>query len=138
MKKCQKNNEDPYIGLLNLRNSPTEGIDTSPVQRLMQRRTHALIPTSTDALEPSVSPDETQWQPKGSRRLSSTYTGKRSHLSRRARMLEYNQSDAERERRTMALFRYIWMGKATRLSPKMVALYVVPENISARFKSITP
>jgi hypothetical protein len=58
MKKCQKNNEDPYIGLLNLRNTHTECLDTSPVQRLMQRRTNTVIPTSSDALEPSVSPDE--------------------------------------------------------------------------------
>ncbi|GFO04959.1 retrovirus-related pol polyprotein from transposon 17.6 [Plakobranchus ocellatus] len=39
MIKCRKFNEDPYIGLLNLRNTPTEGLATSSALRLMGRRT---------------------------------------------------------------------------------------------------
>jgi hypothetical protein len=58
MKKCLHNNEDMYIGLLNLRNTPTEGLKTSPAQRLMGRRTKSLVPTSTEALKPSVPHDE--------------------------------------------------------------------------------
>ena len=32
MKKAEKDREDPYISLLNLRNTPTEGTNSSPVQ----------------------------------------------------------------------------------------------------------
>ncbi|KAL8613325.1 hypothetical protein ACOMHN_052565 [Nucella lapillus] len=38
MKKCLYAKEDPYIGLLNLRNTPEEGLTSSPMQRLMGRR----------------------------------------------------------------------------------------------------
>lgn len=30
MRRCQLNHEDPYLGLLNLRNTPTEGWQSSP------------------------------------------------------------------------------------------------------------
>ena len=47
MKKCQMSKEDPYIALLNLRNTPQEGIDATPAQRLFGRRTRTLLPTKT-------------------------------------------------------------------------------------------
>ncbi len=50
MRKCRASNEDPYIGLLNARNTPTEGLDTSPVQRLFNRRTRTLLPTAKSRL----------------------------------------------------------------------------------------
>ena len=53
MKKCCKAKEDPYLGLLNIRNAPQEGMETSPVQRLMGRRTKTAIPTVNDHLMPS-------------------------------------------------------------------------------------
>ena len=52
MKKCNMNKEDPYIALLNIRNTPQEGIEYSPVQRLMGRRTRTLLPTNKQLLEP--------------------------------------------------------------------------------------
>ena len=45
MRKCQINKEDPYIALLNLRNTPQEGLDYSPAERLMGRHTRILLPT---------------------------------------------------------------------------------------------
>ncbi|GFO39027.1 endogenous retrovirus group k member 19 pol protein [Plakobranchus ocellatus] len=51
MIKCRKSNEDPYIGLLNLRNTPTEGLATSPAQRLIGRRTQIIIPATDHALK---------------------------------------------------------------------------------------
>ena len=53
MRKCQASKQDPYLGLLNLRNTPTEGLNTSPTQRLMGRRTRTLLLT-TKALDPST------------------------------------------------------------------------------------
>ena len=52
MKKCKKAKEDPYLGLLNLRNTPQEGLSMSPAQRLLGRRTKTLIPTTTEVLKP--------------------------------------------------------------------------------------
>ncbi|KAJ8018052.1 hypothetical protein HOLleu_44170 [Holothuria leucospilota] len=37
--KCHASSQDPYIGLLNQRNTLTEGVTTSPAQRTMDRRT---------------------------------------------------------------------------------------------------
>jgi len=53
--KCHLNKEDPYIGLLNLRNTPEEGSNMTPVQRLYGRHTRTLLPTSTKVLNPQYS-----------------------------------------------------------------------------------
>ena len=37
---------DPYLGFLDFRNTPTEGLGTPPAQRLFGRRTKTLLPTS--------------------------------------------------------------------------------------------
>ena len=52
MKKAQYDREDPYIALLNYRNTPQEGLNSSPVQRLMGRRTNTLVPTKESLLQP--------------------------------------------------------------------------------------
>jgi hypothetical protein len=57
MKKCNLNKEDPYIALLNLRNTPQEGSVYSPAQRLMGRRTRTLLPTSPKLLKPAYTQD---------------------------------------------------------------------------------
>ncbi|XP_046568370.1 uncharacterized protein K02A2.6-like [Haliotis rubra] len=53
MKKCNAANEDPYLGLLNIRNTPTEGLQTSPAQRLMGRSTRTQVPSTLEPLRPS-------------------------------------------------------------------------------------
>ena len=58
MKKCHETNEDPYLGLLNQRNTPTEGMQTSPSQRLFGRRTQTLIPATSVSLKPNQYKDE--------------------------------------------------------------------------------
>ena len=50
MKRSIRNGEDPYLGLLNLRNTPHEGLNSSPVQRLMNRRTKTQMPTTRNLL----------------------------------------------------------------------------------------
>ena len=51
MKKCSEEKSDPYLGLLNVRNTPTEGLSSSPAQRLLGRRTKTCIPTTTSRLQ---------------------------------------------------------------------------------------
>ena len=55
LKKCKKCREDQYLALLHLRNRPTQGMDSSPAQRLMGRRTKTIIPTSESLPKPDSS-----------------------------------------------------------------------------------
>jgi len=53
-KKAYRDNKDPWMALLDQRNTPTQGVNSSPVQRLMSRRTRTLLPISTNLLYPRV------------------------------------------------------------------------------------
>ena len=55
MRKAADSGSDPYLALLDYRNTPTQGIGSSPAQRLMNRRTKTLLPTSSSLLQPRVS-----------------------------------------------------------------------------------
>ena len=59
-KKAERDGEDPWLALLDHRNTPTEGLGTSPAQRLMSRRTRTLIPTAASVLRPEIIPDSTE------------------------------------------------------------------------------
>ena len=50
--KCKSSGEYPYKALLDLRNTPIQGMRSSPVQRLMSRRTQGLIHTNKQLLKP--------------------------------------------------------------------------------------
>ena len=52
MHKALESGSDPYLGFLDFRNTPTEGMSTSPAQRLFGRRTKTLLPTSSRLLKP--------------------------------------------------------------------------------------
>ena len=52
LRKTAKSGEDQYLALLNIRNAPTQGVDSSPAQRLMGRRTRTPLPTTQSLLEP--------------------------------------------------------------------------------------
>ena len=54
MQKAKKAGSDPYLALLDFRNTPTQVIGSSPVQLLMSRRTKTLLSTSCELLKPKV------------------------------------------------------------------------------------
>jgi len=54
IKKCKADNTDIWHAILEWRNTPTDGVGSSPVQRLMSRRTRTRLPTSSTLLQPSV------------------------------------------------------------------------------------
>lgn len=56
-KKAIRAGKDPWLALLDYRNTPTEGIYASPAQRLMSRRTRTRLPTATNLLRPKVVED---------------------------------------------------------------------------------
>ena len=54
LKKEHRDKKDPWLAILDWRNTPTEQIGTSSVQRLMSRRTRTHLPTADELLNPEV------------------------------------------------------------------------------------
>ena len=54
LRKAQEAKTDPFLALLDMRNTPTQGMTTSPVQRLFSRRIRTLLPTSPKLLQPAI------------------------------------------------------------------------------------
>ena len=54
LKRCMVGRESFGKALLDWRNTPTEGMDCSPVQRLMSRRCKTTLPIATRLLRPFV------------------------------------------------------------------------------------
>ena len=52
LRKAAKGGDDFYLGFLAERNIPSQGVKSSPVQRLRNRRTRTLLPTTGNLLEP--------------------------------------------------------------------------------------
>ena len=52
--KAKEDNRDPQLALLEWRNTPTEGFNSSPAQRFFGRRTRSLLPTTEKALKPKI------------------------------------------------------------------------------------
>lgn len=50
--KCKASGQSEYLALLDWRNTPTEGVGTSPAQRLFGRRCKTLLPVSGTLLQP--------------------------------------------------------------------------------------
>ena len=81
LKRTDKSGEDPYLALLSLRNTPQQGIDLSPAQRLLGRRTKTLLPASTSSLKPSQHSDITE-------KLKFSQTKQKFYYDRNAKPLE--------------------------------------------------
>ena len=54
IRKALEARTDPYLAILDYRNTPTQGMESIPVQRLMNRRTRTLVPTTATLLQPRV------------------------------------------------------------------------------------
>ena len=54
MMKAKKDGSDVYLALLDYWNTPTQGLDASPVQRLMSCHTKTLLPTTARLLQPQI------------------------------------------------------------------------------------
>lgn len=53
-RKALKDNKDPWLALMDQRNTPTEFMESSPAQRLMSRCTRTLLPTASNLLLPKI------------------------------------------------------------------------------------
>ena len=56
-KKAARANKDQWLSFLDYRNTPTEGMNSSPVQRLMSKRTKTTLPVAQHLLEPEIQSD---------------------------------------------------------------------------------
>ena len=54
LKKSKAAGSDFYLALLAWRNTPTEGLESSPVQRMFGRRTTTLTPMTSELLKPKI------------------------------------------------------------------------------------
>ena len=82
--------EDPYLALLAYRNTPQQGYDYSPAQRLMSRRLRDIIPTAPRQLAPhTVSPSLVQENISERRRRSKAQYDKRVS----APLAEFSEGD---------------------------------------------
>jgi len=52
VRKAKEAKSDVYLVFLDFRNTPTQGVGTSPAQRMLGRRTRTLLPTATTLLQP--------------------------------------------------------------------------------------
>lgn len=53
-KRAKANGTDAWMAILHWRNTPTEGMDSSPAQRLMSRRLKTSLPVADSLLQPQV------------------------------------------------------------------------------------
>ena len=57
LKKSNAARSDIHLALLEWRNTPSEGLESSPAQRMFGRRTRTLIPTTSELLKPKIVED---------------------------------------------------------------------------------
>ncbi|XP_014677177.1 PREDICTED: uncharacterized protein K02A2.6-like [Priapulus caudatus] len=78
LKKAQEDGKDPYLGLLEYRNTPLDGIG-SPAQMLMGRRLRSTIPMTSAQLQPgTINPTKVQAQLRKKQQVQKAYFDKGS------------------------------------------------------------
>ena len=78
LKKAYEDNKDPYLAILELRNTPIPGVGLSSTQLLMGRRTRRIIPIKNTLLKPmAYDPSEGQRLQKEKQQVQKTYFDQR-------------------------------------------------------------
>lgn len=54
IRKARHSGNDPWLAILDHRNTPSQGVNASPAQRLMNRRPKTVLPTKGNLLMPTV------------------------------------------------------------------------------------
>nr|XP_006816318.1 PREDICTED: uncharacterized protein K02A2.6-like [Saccoglossus kowalevskii] len=98
MRKSKLAGTDLYLGILDFRNTPTQGMTTSPAQRLMNRRTKTLLPITDKLLNPAINQRVSQEIKKNKDRQAYYYNKDAKDLPTlnqgdTVRMMPYNKSD---------------------------------------------
>ena len=77
--KAKQSGESEYMALLDWRNTPSEGMGTSPAQRLMGRRCKTLLPTAGTLLKPRYDTNADTRALAGRKRRQSFYYNQHTH-----------------------------------------------------------
>jgi hypothetical protein len=75
LRKSMDAKTDQYMALLDHRNTPTQGLTSSPVQRFVSRRTRTTIPTTVELLEPRVIKETDRQQSRVKKKMRYHNTG---------------------------------------------------------------
>ena len=107
--------QDPFLALLNIRNTPQQGFDLSPAQRLFNRRTRTLLPVKDRMLEN---------QPISKRRL-------RKCIKRRQ---EYQRKTYNKNAKDLAPLK---IGDTVRIKPNKIGdkIWIAGKIVSAKGRS---
>ena len=74
MRKAKHARKDGWMAILAYRNTPTEGLDSSPAQRFHQRRTRTELPATDAQLKPQLVSEKTgEWLKRKQRRQQRVY-----------------------------------------------------------------
>ena len=73
LRKAKKSGTDQYLAVLETRNTPTQGLKTSPAQRLFSRRTRSLLPLTAELLKPCSVPMDTKRKMKAMQERQAKY-----------------------------------------------------------------
>ena len=65
LKKARDNKQDPFLNVLEWRNTPTKGVGTSPAKLLYGRRTQTRLPVARKQLKPTLIEGMTKRKEKG-------------------------------------------------------------------------
>lgn len=76
--KCKSSGHSEFQALLNWRNTPGEGMHSSPAQRLMGRRCKTLLPSTASLLHPRYSMEQDHWDIAQSKAKQSQYYNRSS------------------------------------------------------------
>ena len=60
MRKCKDSGDEPFPALLKLRTMPQQHHETSPEQRLLNRRTKTRLPTKAKLMKPQINKNTVQ------------------------------------------------------------------------------
>ncbi len=71
LQKAKMAGQDPYLALLDHRNTPSQGLDNSPAQRILSHRTRTLLPTKASLLQPKM--EQAQQELKSNQQRQSAY-----------------------------------------------------------------
>ena len=81
LQKTADTGEDTYLVLLEVRNTPRQGVSASPAQLLLGRQMHSILPVRPGRLQPEWSTDESR------RRMKCEQRRQKTSYDRRARDL---------------------------------------------------
>ena len=73
MRRAAHAGTDGWMAILAYRDTPTEGMGTSPAQRFLQRRLRTTLPVTNDQLKPSIAEDTTERLKKRQQRQEKYY-----------------------------------------------------------------